>query len=164
MATEEKWQGKASAKVPGVSPEKVWAVLEDYGNVHKYLPSLDATALDFGEPGKLGCVRVCSGPPLPGAQDRAFTHEKLVVYDPANRTLSYEVTENNIGFKDFVATHKVVAEEDGSSSIEWSFVTPPMDSPFWSVEKIMGYIGYSVNHMAQTIAKESYEKITEINF
>ncbi|XP_068642144.1 lachrymatory-factor synthase-like [Aristolochia californica] len=153
MAAEDKWQGKATAKVPGVSPDKVWAVIDDYANVYKYLPSIDATTIQSGEPGKLGCVRLCSGPPIPGGQERSLTNEKLVAYDPAERTLSYEVVENNIGFKDFVATIKVLPEEDGST-IEWSFVTPAMPPPHWTEQKVMGYIGYSVNHMAQKIAEE----------
>ncbi|KAG9449134.1 hypothetical protein H6P81_009099 [Aristolochia fimbriata] len=154
MAATDKWEGKATAKVPGVPADKVWAFIDDYGNVHKYLPSIDETTIASGEPGKLGCVRLCKGNPLPGSEERSFTHEKLVAYDPANRTLSYEVTENNIGFKDFVATIKVVPEEDGST-IEWSFVTPPMPGPHWSLENCMGYIGYSVNHMAGKIAEEA---------
>ncbi|XP_068660559.1 lachrymatory-factor synthase-like [Aristolochia californica] len=152
MAAEDKWEGKVSAKVPGVSADKVWAVIDDYANVCNYLPSIDTSTIESGESGKLGCVRLCSGPPIPGGQDRSFTYEKLVVYDPVERTLSYEVVENNIEFKDFVATHKVLSEEDGST-IEWSFVTPPIPSPHWTAEKIMGYIGYSVKYMAEKIAE-----------
>ncbi|KAG9449129.1 hypothetical protein H6P81_009094 [Aristolochia fimbriata] len=138
MASEGNWEGKANAKVPGVSPDKVWAVLDKYSNIHDYLPSVDESTIVSGEPGKVGCVRLCSGNPLPGSQERAFTNEKLVAYDPTNRTLSYEVVENNIGFKDYVATLKVLPEEDGSSAIEWSFVTPAMPPPYWTVEKIRG--------------------------
>ncbi|KAG9449131.1 hypothetical protein H6P81_009096 [Aristolochia fimbriata] len=155
MASEGKWEGKASAKVPGVSADKVWAVLDDYGNVYKYLPSIEASSIVSGEPGKLGCVRLCDGNPHPPSTERTFTNEKLVAYDPASRTLAYEVVENNVGFKDFVATIKVLPEEDGSCTIEWSFKTAPMPGPNWSADTVMGYIGYSVNHMAAKIAEEA---------
>ncbi|XP_068641979.1 lachrymatory-factor synthase-like [Aristolochia californica] len=154
MASEDTWEGKSSAKVPGVSPDKVWAVIDDYANIYKYLPSIDATTIVSGEPGKLGCVRLCSGNPLPGSQERAFTNEKLVAYDPAERTLSFEVVENNIGFKDYVATLKVLPEEDGST-IEWSFVTPAMPPPYWTLEKVNGYISFCVNYLAEKIVEEN---------
>ncbi|XP_068638582.1 lachrymatory-factor synthase-like [Aristolochia californica] len=154
MAAEDTWEGKASAKVEGVSPDKVWAAIDDYAHFYKYFPSLDTTTIESGEPGKLGCVRLCSGDPLPGSQERAFTNEKLVAYNPVERTLSYEVLENNIGFKDYVATLKVLPEEDGST-IEWSFTSSPMPPPGWSVEKITGYISFCANYMAGKIVEEA---------
>ncbi|XP_068641981.1 lachrymatory-factor synthase-like [Aristolochia californica] len=144
-----KWEGKAAGKVNGVSADKVWSLVEDYGNVHKWLPTIDATTVVEGEPGKLGCVRRCSGPPAPGSETPTFTNEKLVEFDPATRTLSYRVLDNNIGFGDFVATWKVVPDSDGGSTIEWSFVSAPI--PYWEPEKVQGYIGFSVQGMAKAM-------------
>ncbi|KAG9449133.1 hypothetical protein H6P81_009098 [Aristolochia fimbriata] len=151
-AAADMWTGEATAKVPGVPADKVWAFIDDYANVYKYLPSIDETTIASGEPGKVGCVRLCKGSPLPGSEERTFTHEKLVAYDPENYTLSYEVMDNNIGFKDYVATLKVLPEEDGCC-VKWSFVTPPMSGPNSSMEFLMGYLNYSVNHMAGKIAE-----------
>ncbi|KAG9449132.1 hypothetical protein H6P81_009097 [Aristolochia fimbriata] len=144
-----KWEGKAVGKVSGVSADQVWSQVEDFGNVHKWLPTIDSTSLVEGEPGKLGCVRRCSGPPAPGSDVPTFTNEKLVEFDPATRTLSYRVLENNIGFGDFVATWKVVPDSDGGCSIEWSYVSSPI--PYWDPEKVMGYIGFSVQGMAKAM-------------
>ncbi|KAG9449130.1 hypothetical protein H6P81_009095 [Aristolochia fimbriata] len=144
-----KWGGKATGKVNGASADQVWKLMEDYGSVDKWLPTIDSVSIVEGEPGKVGCVRYCTGPPGPGSDTPTFTNEKLVKFDHATRTLSYRVLENNIGFGDYVATWKVVPDSDGGCTIEWSYESEPI--PYWEPEKLMGYLGFCVQSMAKAM-------------
>ncbi|KAJ4708099.1 Lachrymatory-factor synthase [Melia azedarach] len=102
MAEERKakWEGKASTEVSGLKAEQVWPCLEDFSNVHKWLPNLETCYPVEGVPGQPGLVRYCA------TKDR-WANEKLIMMNHIQRCLNYEVLDNNIGTKSYVATIKV---------------------------------------------------------
>ncbi|RXH72691.1 hypothetical protein DVH24_012375 [Malus domestica] len=61
--------------------------------------------------------------------------------DPINHCLSYEITENNFGFKSYVATVQLVPinDEDGRTGciIEWSFVSDLVEG--WKYEDLQAW-------------------------
>ncbi|XP_043719854.1 lachrymatory-factor synthase-like [Telopea speciosissima] len=150
MATEEssqseqsKWEGKLCAEIKGATADQVWPLLEDFFNLHKWFPGIDTCKALEGVSGQSGCIRYCaktisttSAPASESEEKKMETtmwaKERLVAIDPVERWLSYEVTENNIGMKSYMATMKVLqlsksAKEEGCQ-IEWSFVADPVES------------------------------------
>ncbi|XWS70309.1 hypothetical protein CRYUN_Cryun03dG0036900 [Craigia yunnanensis] len=57
-----------------------------------------------GTPGQPGLVRHCEA-------ELRWTNEKLLTIDPTNRSLSYEVLENSVGLKKYVATLEALPME-----------------------------------------------------
>lgn len=133
---ESKWESEETAEVKGVTAEQVWSLLADFCNLQKYFPYVDTCFKLEGEEGKPGLVRrstagtetrdFMSG----GEKSMSWSNEKLVVISHEQRCLIYEILENNMGVKSYVATFKVV-EMDGGDDVGcricWSFVGDPMD-------------------------------------
>lgn len=152
MEEAAKWEGKATAKVTGFSPDEVWPLLADFCNYHKWLPGIDLCRCVDGDPSLPGCVRYCARTSATGEVED-WANEKLTAMDPAGRTLSYVVLENSVGFGAYEATIKVVPDVgDGGGgakgcSIEWSFVADPVVG--WGRDGLMEYIDSSLKTMAQ---------------
>ncbi|KAJ6862514.1 hypothetical protein NC652_039381 [Populus alba x Populus x berolinensis] len=65
----------------------------------------------------------------------SWAKEKVLVINPIERCISYEIMENNAGFKSYVATIEVLPiNGDGQNGckIEWSFVADPIEG--WRLE------------------------------
>lgn len=131
--SETNWEGKATAELKTTPADRVWPFVSDFCNLHKFFPNLDTCYQVDGELGKPGLVRYCSStsPPSSGESDQTavkWAKERLVIIDPAERCLSYEILDNNMGFKFYAATFRVV-EGDGEdgSIIEWSFAADPVE-------------------------------------
>ncbi|XP_068638581.1 lachrymatory-factor synthase-like [Aristolochia californica] len=150
-AEAPKWVGKASAKVPGVLADTVWALLQDFGALYKWIPNLDSSEIIEGELGQLGCVRLNAGPPIPGSEVGSHSKEKLIAMDPVQRSLSYQVLDNNIGFNYYVGTITVSPDGDDACTIDWSFEAEPMLA--WTHEQIVEYVGLEVETMAKRMAE-----------
>ena len=58
-----------------------------------------------------------------------WAKEKLLMIDPIKWCLSYEVIDNNIGMKFYVAKLIVSPNDDGKNGckMEWSFVCDPIE-------------------------------------
>ncbi|KVH99854.1 lachrymatory-factor synthase [Cynara cardunculus var. scolymus] len=162
---ESKWEGKVVAEVRSITPQQVWPLLEDFCNVHKWLPTIDTSRHVEGVYGQPGLVRYCastlSSLPSNGDDQTPTTvvnwcHEKLLSIDPVQRSLSYEITENNLGFTFYVAEWKVIElkgdDNAGGCRIEWSFSCNPVEG--WKLEDFSGYIGSGLEGMAKRIEKE----------
>ncbi|KAK7352902.1 hypothetical protein VNO80_18333 [Phaseolus coccineus] len=157
--TEEsnpKWEGKAMAELPGTDPQLTWNALEDFCNLHKWLPIETCYHVE-GVSGQPGLIRYCASTvEEEGVSDDAektttikWAKEKLLEIDPVQRCLTYQVDENNIGFKSYVATLKVLPISQDGSKIEWSFVCDPVEG--WSFQDLNSYIESSVEFMAKKI-------------
>ncbi|KAB2619313.1 lachrymatory-factor synthase [Pyrus ussuriensis x Pyrus communis] len=134
-----KWKGKTSRELKSHAAQQVWPLLADFCNLHKWLPVLDACYLVDGVPGQPGVTRYCVAPlPYPDDGTIKWAKEKLLMIDPINHCLSYEIIENNFGFKSYVATMQLVPinGEDGKTGciIEWSFVSDPVEG--WKYEDL----------------------------
>ncbi|XP_057440287.1 lachrymatory-factor synthase-like [Lotus japonicus] len=155
--SEAKWEGKAVVEVAGVGAEVVWPVLEDFCNVHKWLP-LDFCYHVEGIQGQPGLIRYAGSSSIKGgaatdtatADDTTFTwgKEKLLKMDPVQRCLSYEILDNNLGFKSYVATWKVLDAEIGCK-IQWEFACEPVEG--WSFQGLYSVIESCLKFMANKI-------------
>ncbi|KAK3213007.1 hypothetical protein Dsin_017713 [Dipteronia sinensis] len=127
---QPKWEGKAMVELASVKAEQVWPCFdEDFCNVHKWFPGFDSCSQLQGQLGQPGLIRygTTTEPLFPAADDHEKTinwaKEKLLMIDPIQRCLSYEMLDNTYGFKSYVATIKVLPiNGDGNigCKIEWS--------------------------------------------
>ncbi|CAK7353148.1 unnamed protein product [Dovyalis caffra] len=154
--TQPKWKGKATVVLESPTADQVWPFLEDFCNLQKWLPGVDTCYQVEGKLGQPGLIRYCGSSTLSadGSQEEtkiSWAKEKLIMIDPIERCLSYEILENNIGFKSYVATMKVLPIKDGDGQrgckIEWFFVADPIEG--WSLEDFNSYINSSLQFMGQ---------------
>ncbi|XP_076920553.1 lachrymatory-factor synthase-like [Bidens hawaiensis] len=154
---DSKWEGKSTAELKNIKAEQIWPLFEDFCTIHKWLPILDAEKCHqvegvYGEPGLVRYVVLAeqSSSVLPSnITDNApskWTNEKLLTIDPTQKSLSYEITENNLGFRCYVANIKVI-DIDGGCKIEWSFISDPVDG--MRLEDLRGYIESIVKTVAE---------------
>ncbi|KAK2991820.1 hypothetical protein RJ640_006380 [Escallonia rubra] len=153
-----KWDGKAAAKLTGATAEQVWPLLEDFCSFHKWLPSIDTCHQVEGVQGQPGLVRYCASTVPPSDSGNAATtlwcHEKLMAIDAAGRRLTYEVVDNNMGFKQYLSTIKVSpveGDDKPSCEMEWSFVADPIEG--WKFEDLLYYVESSLQAMAEKMVK-----------
>ncbi|QCE16050.1 lachrymatory-factor synthase-like [Vigna unguiculata] len=160
--TEEstlKWEGKAMAELPDTDPQFTWNVFEDFCNLHKWIPIETCYQVE-GVSGQPGLIRYCANSTVEeeeGVGDDAqktttikWAKEKLLQIDPVQRCLTYEVGENNIGFKSYVATIKVFPiNHHRGSKIEWSFVCDPVQG--WTFQDLNSIIESYVEIVAKKI-------------
>ncbi|KAL5709416.1 hypothetical protein ACHQM5_020109 [Ranunculus cassubicifolius] len=155
---QEKWEGKATAKLSNSTADQVWPMCADFCNLHKWIPSIDTCRHVDGspEPGQIGCVRYCAGrvvQSVGGSSEslpEIWAYEKLLSIDSVHPSLSYEITENSSGFKKYVATIKVSPGGDGRGCvIEWSYVTNPMDD--LKYEDLASTVNFCLDSLAKTI-------------
>ncbi|WCJ29501.1 Polyketide cyclase/dehydrase and lipid transport superfamily protein [Euphorbia peplus] len=140
--SDPKWESEETAKVTGITSEQVWSLLSDFCNLQKYFPYIDTCIKLHGEDGKPGLVRRSTT----NTESREFmadadadeksvnwSSERLVMINHQEKCLAYEMLENNMGVKSYVATFKVVDDLDGGDhlgngcSISWSYVGDPLD-------------------------------------
>ncbi|XP_058780699.1 lachrymatory-factor synthase-like [Vicia villosa] len=145
-----KWEGKAIVEVRGTNEEIVWSVLEDFCNLHKWLP-IDTCYKFEGVDGQPGVVRYCASTKKGTVK---WFKEKLLTIDHVQRCLSYEIVGNNMGFKNYVAIMKVlplkISDDEGvGCMIEWECVCDPVEG--WSLQDLHSYIGNFLNFMANKI-------------
>ncbi|GMH06975.1 hypothetical protein Nepgr_008815 [Nepenthes gracilis] len=147
-----KWEGKANAELKAVSADQVWPLLSDFCGLNRWLPEQIPTCyLVEGVPGQLGQIRYCAGTASSSdGHDRIiWATEKLVSMDPSMKCFSYEIVENNAGFKSYVGTIRLIdGGGDGAGcKIEWSFVADPPEG--WRQEDLISYIQSCANSMAK---------------
>lgn len=158
--TESKWEAKASAELAKPTAQEVWPILEDFCNLHKWLPGVDTCYQVEGIPGQPGLIRYCASTITTssgGNEEKTvkWAKERLLLLDPIKRCLSYEVLDNNIGMKSYLATIVVLPMNDDGGpgcKIEWSFVSDPIEG--WRFEDFFSYIESSLQFMARKIDDE----------
>ena len=142
--TEPKWAGKATVELKGSMAEQIWPFLEEFCNLDKLFPTVDTCYRVEGTPGQPGLVRHCEG-------KIGWANEKLLTIDPINCSLSYEILENSIGLKNYVATLKVFPMEgDGKPAgckMEWSFIADPGEG--LGLEDLVSHFDYGLHFMAK---------------
>ena len=132
--TQTKWEGKACVELAIPTAQEVWPLVEDFCNLHKWLPNVDTCYQVDGILGQPGLVRYCASTITSSSNGNEETmtrwaKEKLLMIDPIKRCLSYEVIDNNIGMKFYVAKLIVSPNDDGKNGckMEWSFVCDPIE-------------------------------------
>jgi hypothetical protein len=92
-----------------IPAERVWALVSDFGNT-SWFPGTTAEVQGQG-PGMSRLIRAGDGPAI---------REQLDSVDPARRTLTYRIPENNpLPVTDYRATISVRPLGPGSCEIEW---------------------------------------------
>ena len=157
-----KWEGKASAELSTLTAQQVWPFLEDFCNLHKLLPDIDTCYQVDGILGQPGLIRYCASTTTSSSSGNEETiikwaKEKLLMIDTIKRCLSYEVIDNNIGMKSYVAKFVVspINDDDGKDGckIEWSFVSDPIEG--LRFEDFLPYIEASLQSMAKKMEDSS---------
>ncbi|XP_039118769.1 lachrymatory-factor synthase-like [Dioscorea cayenensis subsp. rotundata] len=118
---------------------------------------ISTCSLVEGVSGQPGCVRYCSMVPstdIAGeVPPKLWVNERLLTLDPIGHSLSYEITENNMGFTRYVATLKVVGGsgggDDDGCSLEWCFEADPVDG--FSEESLVAYLQNGLDGMAAKV-------------
>ncbi|CAJ1973916.1 unnamed protein product [Sphenostylis stenocarpa] len=150
-ASDPKWKGNEEIELANTNAEIAWTVLEDFCNIHKWM-CLDTCFQVEGILGKPGLIRYCSSTVFDNVEKTGvtkWTTEKLLAIDNVQRCLTYEVVENNMGFKSYVATLKVLPIEGDGCKIEWEFVCDPVEG--WSLPGLEVYVGSALRYMKKKI-------------
>ena len=153
--TQTKWEGKACVELATPTAQEVWPLLEDFCNLHKWLPTIDTCyQVDgiLGQPGMVRYVATTTTTSSNGNEEKMikWAKEKLLMIDPIKRCLSYEVTDNNIGMKSYVGKSTVSPiNDDGKNGckMEWSFVCDPIEG--LRFEDFLSYIETALQSMAK---------------
>ncbi|KAF5202108.1 Lachrymatory-factor synthase [Thalictrum thalictroides] len=160
MADQKQWEGTVSVKLTSSTADQIWPLYVDFCNLHKWLTIIDSCQHVEGspDPAQPGCIRYVSGPgtQLPDGTEgpRIWANEKLLTIDHTERCLSYEITEGNMGFKNYVANIKVSPGDENGCVIEWSYVTDPIDG-MASEQHLVSLLSSTLH----TIAKRMEEAI-----
>ncbi|KAF8008071.1 hypothetical protein BT93_K1910 [Corymbia citriodora subsp. variegata] len=161
--TQPRWEGKAIAELKGPTPDQVWPFLADFCNLHKLFPTIDTCYRVEGIEGQPGLVRYCAST-VPGDDSEPsklkWANERLLMMVPSEKCFSYEVLDNNMGFKNYVATVRLMPRNDGDGKmggcmIEWSFVSDPIEG--WGLQDLSTYIDF----LLQSVAKKIESAIQE---
>ncbi|XP_030452764.1 lachrymatory-factor synthase-like [Syzygium oleosum] len=155
--TQPRWESKLIAELKGPTPGQVWPFLEDFCYLHKLLPTLDMCQQVEGVPGQPGLVRYVASTTFGDGSDPSkikWANERLIVMDPNDKCFSYEVLDNNIGLKSYVATIRVMPMNDQDDKmvgcmIEWSFVADPVEG--WGGQDMMSFFDFCLQSMAKKI-------------
>ncbi|XP_038886052.1 lachrymatory-factor synthase-like [Benincasa hispida] len=152
-----KWEGEVSAETTAGKPHEIWPLLaDDFCSLHKWLP-IDTCHYVEGVPGQPGLIRYCASTDMISSPEPSikWAHERLTQIDPTKYTLTYEIRENNIGFKSYVATMKLLPDGGGDGGggckIVWSFVADPIEG--WPLEEFVKYLDFSLHHMVNKMAE-----------
>ncbi|PIA38254.1 hypothetical protein AQUCO_02800139v1 [Aquilegia coerulea] len=148
-----KWECHACVELV-LGADQVWPFLADFFGMRKLLPALDICRPVEGIGGEPGCIRYCAR--YTGAPDNEETvkwaTEKLLSIDNAQRSLSYKIIANNLGYESYMATMKVVPggnnNKDGCK-IEWSFVVEPVEGR--TEEDMASHQDYILKTIAKSI-------------
>ncbi|CAI9093567.1 OLC1v1029098C1 [Oldenlandia corymbosa var. corymbosa] len=131
LMMKPKWEGTVSAKIEDVNADQIWMLIKDFFGIYNFFPTLQASYGVQGNNGEVGSIRYCellpSSPPPSDDDDNGnkpevhYVKEKITAIDPDQRSLTFEIVEGNIGLYSYVATLKVVVDDDDGCVLEWSF-------------------------------------------
>ncbi|KAG9145431.1 hypothetical protein Leryth_021348 [Lithospermum erythrorhizon] len=155
MATQEqlKWEGKLTKQFHGSTQKQIWSFFEDFGNIHKYHPFLDTCYYVEGANAQPGSIRYC-GASVGNEGEIKWCKEKLVEINPMEKSMKYEVSDNNFGISSYETSIKVLPsnEEGGGCQIEWSFVGEPVEG--FTFEGYFGFLESILQGMVEKMEKE----------
>lgn len=95
-------------------PDRVWTVVSDFVGLDTWFPFIESSRLVLGHNREVGCIRELRR--LNGTK----VEEKLVAYDPWNRSLTYTYAEGLPLTSDYFSTMTVSDAGNGKSRVDWS--------------------------------------------
>ncbi|XP_074289786.1 lachrymatory-factor synthase-like [Silene latifolia] len=153
-----KWEGETRVEMQNTTPKEIWPLISDFCSLSKWVPHVKRCYLVEGVPNEVGMIRYCGTTEFPNEGEQ-WANEKLLMIDSSNMCFSYEILDNNLGFKGYVATVRLeqIEGEDGGvcgCRIVWSFVADPVDR--FTLEDLVGFI----TSVAQVMAKRMEQSIS----
>ncbi|XP_021729196.1 lachrymatory-factor synthase-like [Chenopodium quinoa] len=130
-----KWEGETIVELK-LTPQQAWPLIADFCSLDKWFTHLEKCYLVEGELGEPGMVRCCESSKFGGDGVARFAKERLISIDPSQMCLSYEVLDNNAGFKSYVSTMRLFPsdggdddDDDGRSGCKfvWTFEADPVE-------------------------------------
>jgi uncharacterized protein YndB with AHSA1/START domain len=104
-----------ASAVINASPDEVWSIVRDYGNLAEWAPSIETCEIEGGGDVRVGAIRRLTGP------GGGVFRERLVALSDADRTLSYEFVESPLPVRAVLATMRVApVTATGTTFVEWS--------------------------------------------
>lgn len=97
-------------------PAKVWAIVKDFGGIHKWLPAVASTKVEQAkdENGDMATFRTLT------LKDGGNVYEKLRSADDASMKLKYEIVNSTLPFTDYNASMTVAkGEKPGETTVTW---------------------------------------------
>lgn len=94
-------------------PEAVWEVAGDFVGINKWYPPIPESKLVLGKNNEVGAIRELT------RGNGTKVEEKLIDYDPWNRSLTYTYAEGQVMSSDYFATLTVKEAGPGKSLVEW---------------------------------------------
>lgn len=92
-------------------PAKVWAIVKDFGNMHKWHPAFSATKLEKKGADTYRTLTLKSG---------GTVYEKLRSADDADMKLKYEIVESQLPFTDYNSIMTVAKGPNaGETTVTW---------------------------------------------
>ncbi|KAK7384969.1 hypothetical protein VNO78_30673 [Psophocarpus tetragonolobus] len=153
--SQQRWEGKVSAKLKTATKEQAWPLVKDFFNLHKRFPSLATCHGVHGSNGEPGCIRFCAGSSIPsssnGADTVSWSNERLVAVDDLDLTLKYQMVENNLGFRSYESTIRVLDDGEGCM-LEWCFKVEPVVGLV--LEELVGKYRVGLQAMAHKMEEE----------
>lgn len=97
------------------SPDKVWALVKDFGNMQKWHPAVESTKLDKrkDEQGEEETVRLLT------LKDGGTVLENLKSIDEDRKQLKYGIIEGALPVADYYSTISVKEAEGGKTEVKW---------------------------------------------
>ena len=94
-------------------PDAVWAVVGDFVGLNRWYPPIPESRLVLGRNNEVGAIRELR------RGNGTKVEEKLVEYDPYNRTFTYTYAEGEVMSSDYFATVTVKDAPGGRSLVVW---------------------------------------------
>jgi mxaD protein len=94
-------------------PEAVWAVAGDFVGLPKWYPLIESSKLVLGKNNEVGCIRELT------RFNGTKVEERLIDYNPWERTLTYTYAAGQVMSSDYFATLTVKDAGGGASLVEW---------------------------------------------
>lgn len=94
-------------------PEVVWDVVSDFNGLPRWLPVIVDSRLVLGENREVGAIRELT------RANGTKVQEKLIAYEPWNRSLGYTYIGGQVGATDYFPTMTVSDAGNGKSKVVW---------------------------------------------
>ncbi|KAK9683811.1 hypothetical protein RND81_10G166400 [Saponaria officinalis] len=154
----EKWEGETRVEIQKVTTKQIWPLISDFCSLHKWFPHVKTCYLLDGVPGQPGMIRYCGSTESP-SEDIQWVTEKLLTMDTTKIGFSYEIVDNNVGFKTYVSTIRLESIDGldgaGGCRIVWSFVADPVEG--YTFEGLIGFIKFTAEQMAARLEQALHE-------
>jgi uncharacterized protein YndB with AHSA1/START domain len=95
------------------SPESVWAIAGNFVGLPRWFASIESAKVVLGKNNEVGCIRLLTR--VNGTQ----VEERLLDYNPWDRSMTYTYAGGQPLFSDYFATLTVVDAGNGTSKVEW---------------------------------------------